>query len=284
MASELKAKGNQLYKEGDYLGAEDYYSQAIQKNPNDATFFTNRALTRMKLSKWSEVEHDARAAINIYGLKNPTSLKSSWYLAQALIGLQRPQEAYEVAIDAYQASLAAKSAQTENLSNIVLRAKQQLWAARESARLREMDETLKSVELLIEADLERSIKDLQGQLERGEIGQIGFGEDEKAIREDAEKKVADLREMYRIASKGEIAERVVPDWLIDGITFEIIHDPVVTPAGNSFDRIGIVKYVEKSGVDPLTRVSMTVNDLRPNYALKAACEEFLDKNGWAVDW
>jgi Ubiquitin fusion degradation protein 2 len=76
----------------------------------------------------------------------------------------------------------------------------------------------------------------------------------------------------------------VPDWLIDGITFEIMHDPVVTPAGNSFDRSGIVRYVEKSGVDPLTRVSMTVDDLRPNYALKAACEEFLDKNGWAVDW
>jgi STIP1 family protein 1 len=78
--------------------------------------------------------------------------------------------------------------------------------------------------------------------------------------------------------------QVVPDWLIDGITFEVMHDPVVTPAGNSFDRIGIVKYVEKAGVDPLTRVSMTVDDLRPNYALKAACEEFLDKNGWAVDW
>jgi STIP1 family protein 1 len=36
MASELKAKGNQLYKEGDYTGAEDYYSQAyepIQQHP-----------------------------------------------------------------------------------------------------------------------------------------------------------------------------------------------------------------------------------------------------------
>lgn len=76
----------------------------------------------------------------------------------------------------------------------------------------------------------------------------------------------------------------MPDYLVDGITFEIMHDPVTTPSGSSFDRIGIVKYVEKSGVDPLTRTPMTVNDLRPNYALKAACEEFLAKNGWAVDW
>lgn len=78
--------------------------------------------------------------------------------------------------------------------------------------------------------------------------------------------------------------QIVPDWLIDGITFEVMHDPVMTPSGTSFDRGGIVKYVEKAGVDPLTREPMSVKDLRPNYALKAACEEFLTKNGWAVDW
>lgn len=63
-----------------------------------------------------------------------------------------------------------------------------------------------------------------------------------------------------------------------------MHDPVITPSGHSFDRIGIEKHVEQSGVDPITRVPMTVKDLRPNYALKAACEDFLNKNGWAVDW
>jgi len=124
------------------------------------------------------------------------------------LGLHRPQEAYDVAIDAYQASLEAKSPQTENLSKTVLRAKQQLWEARETARLREMNETLKSVEVLIEADLERSLGELRGRLERGEIGQIGFVEDEKALRADKEKKVGDLREAFRIASKGEVAERV----------------------------------------------------------------------------
>jgi STIP1 family protein 1 len=71
-----------------------------------------------------------------------------------------------------------------------------------------MDETLKSVEVLIEADLERAVGELKGRLERGEIGQIGFGEDERALREDAQKKVANMREMYRVATKGEIAERV----------------------------------------------------------------------------
>jgi hypothetical protein len=180
----------------------------IQKNPHDATFFTNRAITRIKLAKWADVEHDARAAIEIYGLKNPTALKSHYYLAQALLGLQRPQEAYDIASDAYQQSLAAKSPQTENLSRIVLRAKQQIWAARETSRIRELDETLGAVEVLIQADVERALGELRGRLGRGEIGEVGFGEDERGIREDAEVKVRNLREAFRIASKGDISERV----------------------------------------------------------------------------
>ncbi|GAD93833.1 U-box domain protein [Paecilomyces variotii No. 5] len=284
MSFELKEKGNQLYKEGDYSGAEELYSQAIQKNPREPTFFTNRAVTRIKLENWAGAEHDARAAIDLYGPKNAASLKSCWYLAQALLGLGRPQEAYDVAIEAYKAALAAKSNQTENLSRTVLRAKQQIWAVKETARLRDMNETLANVERLIEADLERELGELQAKLDRGEIGQIGFVEDQKALREEAEKNIHNVREAFRIASNGDIQERVVPDYLIDGISFEIMHDPVITPSGHSFDRIGIEKHVEQSGVDPITRVPMTVKDLRPNYALKAVCEDFLNKNGWAVDW
>lgn len=111
-------------------------------------------------------------------------------------------------MDAYKRSLETQNPQTENLSRTVLRAKQQLWAARETARLREMDETLKSVELLIEADLQRSLDELQKQLEAGEIGAVGFGEDQSALRADAEKKIRDLREAFRITSNGEVQERV----------------------------------------------------------------------------
>ncbi|KAL4897887.1 hypothetical protein BDV59DRAFT_198148 [Aspergillus ambiguus] len=281
---ELKEKGNQLFKQGDFDGAEDLFSQAILKNPKEPTFFTNRALTRIRLGKWPGVEQDARAAIDLYGAKDPASLKSFAYLAQALINLHRPQEAYDVAVDAYRASLKTKSVQTETLSKTVLRAKQQIWAAKETARLREMNESLAYVEQLAEAELDRALGELCRRRDAGEIGQIGFLEDEKALREDAERNLRNVREAFRIASNGEVQERVVPDYLVDGITFEIMHDPVITPSGTSFDRVGITKYVEQARVDPITRVPMTVTDLRPNYALKGACEEFLDKNGWAVDW
>ncbi|KAL1992135.1 hypothetical protein VTN49DRAFT_4167 [Thermomyces lanuginosus] len=281
---ELKEKGNQLFKEGDYSGAEEAYSEAISKNPSEPSFFTNRAVTRLKLEKWEGAEQDARTAIRLIGSKTPTSFKSSVYLGQALLELNRPQEAYDVAIEAYRTSLETNGAQAESLSRIVLRAKQKIWAMKETARLREMNSTLASVEGLIEAELERDLEEAKRQLESGEIGEIAYNEDTRALREEAQKKIQYVREAFKAATNGEVAERVIPDYVVDNITFEIMHDPVVTLSGHSFDRVAITKHIEQSGVDPITRVPMSVKDLRPNYALKQVCEEFLDKNGWAADW
>jgi STIP1 family protein 1 len=184
------------------------HTRRILKNPREPTFFTNRALTRIKLGKWEGVEQDARIAIDLYGQKSASSLKSRWYLAQALLGLQRPQEAYDVAIDAYRASLAGKNPQSENLSKVILRAKQAIWAAKESARLHQMNHTLAKVESLIEADLKSALADVQGQLDRGEIGETGFHEDQKALRDEAQENIKNVREAFRISTNGEVQERV----------------------------------------------------------------------------
>jgi STIP1 family protein 1 len=43
-------------------------------------------------------------------------------------------------------------------------------------------------------------------------------------------------------------------------------------------------HLRNHPVDPLTREPLTASDLRPNIALKQACEWFLERNGWAYDW
>ncbi len=61
-------------------------------------------------------------------------------------------------------------------------------------------------------------------------------------------------------------------------------DPVVTKRGHSYERATIEQHLLTNPTDPLTREPLTKEDLRPNLALKAACEAFLEENGWAVDW
>lgn len=76
----------------------------------------------------------------------------------------------------------------------------------------------------------------------------------------------------------------VPDYLIDNISFTVMHDPVITKNGHSYDRTTVIDHLRRSKTDPLTREPLQISDLRPNLALKAACEKFLEENGWAADW
>lgn len=63
-----------------------------------------------------------------------------------------------------------------------------------------------------------------------------------------------------------------------------MHDPVMTKNGHSYERSTMIEHLRGSQTDPLTREYLQVEDLRPNLALRQACEEFLENNGWAVDW
>jgi STIP1 family protein 1 len=75
--------------------------------------------------------------------------------------------------------------------------------------------------------------------------------------------------------------REVPDWLCCKITMDVFRDPVITPDGISFDKQVLLDHLAKNQTDPFTRQPLTSADLRPNYALKEACDEFLRDNPWA---
>lgn len=42
-ATALKIKGNKAFAQHDWLGAIDFYTQAIEKNDQDPSFYCNRA-------------------------------------------------------------------------------------------------------------------------------------------------------------------------------------------------------------------------------------------------
>jgi hypothetical protein len=73
-ALELKAEGNALLKKKDFAGAIAAYTRAIEADPTDATFFSNRSMARFLNEQPSEALEDANAAIE---------LKPSWWKAHA---------------------------------------------------------------------------------------------------------------------------------------------------------------------------------------------------------
>ncbi|KAJ3314389.1 hypothetical protein HDV04_000351 [Boothiomyces sp. JEL0838] len=100
--------------------------------------------------------------------------------------------------------------------------------------------------------------------------------------EDKQKKFKDLDLLLANSKEGQ--KRHVPESFFGMIHFEIMVDPVVTPSGMSFDRVEILQHLQNIGkFDPITRQYLDESMLIPNYALKATIDEFVSKNGWAVD-
>ena len=60
-----------------------------------------------------------------------------------------------------------------------------------------------------------------------------------------------------------------PEYLCDPISSEIMKDPVMTPNGKTYERESIEDWIKRKGTDPATRGALTIQDLRPNDALKA---------------
>lgn len=77
---------------------------------------------------------------------------------------------------------------------------------------------------------------------------------------------------YRI--KHAQAAPILPEWMCDPITYDIMEDPVTTPNGQTYERTTIERIIteEGTGLDPFTREVISLSDLRPNLQLREAIE------------
>ncbi|TVY31599.1 STIP1 homology and U box-containing protein [Lachnellula subtilissima] len=234
----------------------------------------------LKLSSWARVITASSASIALL----PENMKAYYYLAQAQIALHETAEAVVNSRKAH--ALCVKEiegggkggASLGVISQLVMRCLKEDWERREEIRLGGLEGTLRSVVGALERERDGKIAGL------GDAGVEGEGgkESEEGIRREYEGMIADVRATFEAA--GKVERKKVPDWAIDAIQFGVMLDPVVTKTGNSYERSSIMEHLKRSPTDPLTRDPLRVEDLRPNLALKSACEEFLKENGWAVDW
>jgi hypothetical protein len=59
------------------------------------------------------------------------------------------------------------------------------------------------------------------------------------------------------------------------ISKQIMQDPVVDTYGHSYERSAILKWLEGNMTSPNTRQPLRREDLRPNHALRAVIEQYI---------
>lgn len=154
----------------------------------------------MKLSNYDATIDDCLHAITL----EPGSLKGYYYLAQAQLALNHPNEALSSALTAYQACIAQLSTSTTAVSNIVLQAKKQKWEAKERERVRAKSELLREME---DGVWKRRKEELQGL----KLKMLEWSEEmeEKAdIELAARRKVEEVRSVFAVSDPKNLARRV----------------------------------------------------------------------------
>jgi STIP1 family protein 1 len=138
---------------------------------------------------------------------------------------------------------------------------------------------------MLETAFKRDTDEIEERIEANKVSRVEGQEEKQERKTEFEKKRDDLRTAFAISDPEHQQKREVPDHLIDGITFEIMHDPVVTKNGASYEKATLIEHLKRSSTDPLTREILTIGDLRPNIALRDACTEFMEQNsGWVYEW
>ncbi len=173
------------------------------------------------------------------------------YVAQAQLAIRHPNEALSSAMTAYEQCLAdpKHASSASAISTLVLKCKKAKWEARERERLRKRSALLVELEERLESAMRQELVAVEWREAEGDIGKVEAEDERQAIQEEARKKIEELREIFVMADPDNAAVRVgaparlpvdlsplpqrsnivtsaqeVPDYLIDNITFEIMHD------------------------------------------------------------
>lgn len=226
-------------------------------------------------------------------LQRPRAKLHNRDTAQAQLALHHPHEALSSALTAYDQvrhplSPAAKISpkDLETFSAFVLKCKKAKFAIRDRDRLRRQGDLRAELEETLESNKQRELDTISQQLATRQIGQVEASERSQEILLNFDGKIAELKTLFAAADPANHKPREVPDHLVDMITFEPMHDPVMTKNGHSYERATIYEHLKRSATDPLTRDPLRMEDLRSNFGLKAACDEFWESGAseWIIDW
>lgn len=242
----------------------------IVADPRDPKLYTNRAMARCKLQRWEDAIADCQTCLSL----SPENMKAVFYMAEAQLELKDFDEALQTAQQAYQLYSHSEDGikSLGSVIKLVLRCKKERWEDKERRRLRER------------SDLERELTEM---LERERAAACAAATDDAELQDiqaEWNTKFETLQTTFQLARGEQGRRREVPDWAIDDITFGIMVDPVMTKTGKSYERASLLEHLKRSKTDPITREHLEPSDLRPNLDLRDACAEFLENNGWAVDW
>lgn len=286
LSNKYKEEGNKLFMKRNYKEAIEMYTKALEKCPNVSTFYTNRALCYFKLQQWPSTIEDCRKAIEF----DSHSVKAYFYMGQALCELNHFDEAIVHLKRAHELTKELNENYGDEITRTIRNAKRRRWNFQEEKRIKQEIELQSYLNRLMQEDKEKQINSVKlnslpsGEAQEEAKKEKSLSEKEKQqiqeIEQDFQKKFEELNRLFN-ENDARRRKREIPDYLCGKISFELLHDPVITPSGITYDRYDIEQHLQRVGrFDPVTRQELTIDQLIPNLSMKEVVENFVAENEW----
>lgn len=297
-ATDYRNAGNKLCSLHRYDDALICYAKAIEKDPSEPIYYSNKALCHLKLQQWSLAEKECRKALEL----DSNLIKAHFFLGQTLAELGQFDGALKHLQLSYEFAKEKQLNYGDDIAYQIRLTKRRRWSKIENENSMLQDELHGYLVNLIKKDRDAKYKELNDRLHnlRGEgSSSQSFSGTEKHDNTTLDDSEANIQESQsKIETKCDIyldklqtmftnlrsqqSKHEVPDYLCGKISFEIMRDPVVTPSGITYDRQDIEEHLKRVGhFDPITRQPLTVDSLIPNLAMKEVVDAYLSENEWA---
>jgi len=224
---------------------------------------------------------DCRAALEL----EPNLVKGHFFLGQALCEMDMLDDGVKHLQRAVDLAKEQRLNFGDDMTQVLRQWRKRRFNIQEEKRLGEEIELQTYLARLIRDDRDRQIDHLKGQTTvKDEIDEDELNTKIAAIETFSDTCMSDLNNVFAKVDDRR-RRREVPDYLCGKISFEILRDPVVTPSGITYERKDIEEHLMRVGhFDPVTRVSLTADQLIPNYAMKEVVDSFVMENEWSLDF
>ena len=178
-------------------------------------------MARLKLSLWYDVVDDCNECLKL----SPDNMKAHYYLAQAYSSLHEYESAVDHSLTAHTLCVQTDDKNLSAATALVLRCKKERWDATEKRRRREATDLETELLAMMQRERDEALRDMM-QEHNDQDGDDNAGAEQEIAAEWTEK-IAAMQAIFDKARAEDDRKRVIPDWAIDDITFNIMVDPVI---------------------------------------------------------
>lgn len=208
-------------------------------------------MARLKMSRWDSVIEDCEECLRLSSLAPSTTttttsstsssggcpymagkkprapgsknFKALYYLSQAHLPLKNYDQAVDYALQAHKICAETHDKSLAAVTSQVLKCKKARWEHREKLRRREEQELEGEVVELLRKEMEEALKTSSSAASNDEEEEERK-ETEKMYREKIDRIIAVFDQ---VREKDQRRRPNPPDWAIDGISFQVMVDPVI---------------------------------------------------------